>query len=213
MTPFDTVEYLVVDVMSLSNNVVTAIKDAGVVTVADMLSLDDDTINDLDAEVTDPNDPTKFITVPLKKLEYSKLRRFGAFNMYLCNLHNVTVGLLDDSKYFNFTAADWITFTYIRFLLSLFKLLFLLLLFLRLYHRLHRIQRHRKNHLHMVLKRILTCTQHLKRHDIGIPGTENYKAKPNCMIVVMCLTPYMSPLLRMTLIYLNCRKSLCILYS
>ena len=85
MTLFDTVEYLVVDVMSLSNNVVTAIKDAGVVTVADMLSLDDDTINDLDAEVTDPNDPTKFITVPLKKLEYSKLRRFGAFNMYLCN--------------------------------------------------------------------------------------------------------------------------------
>jgi hypothetical protein len=48
MSPFDTVEYLVADVMSLSKNVVTALKDAGEVTVADMLSLDNDAINDLE---------------------------------------------------------------------------------------------------------------------------------------------------------------------
>ena len=151
MTPFDTVEYLVVDVMSLSNNVVTAIKDAGVVTVADMLSLDDDTINDLDAEVTDPNDPTKFITVPLKKLEYSKLQRFGAFNMYLCNLHNVTVGLLDDSEYFNFTAADWITFTSTIHQISSVPVQTPVPTTAVPTVVLYRIQRHQKNHLHMVL--------------------------------------------------------------
>ena len=91
MTPFDTVEYLVVDVMSMSNNVVNALKDAGVATVADVLSLDDDAINDLEAEIADPSDPTKIVAVPLTKLEYSKLRRFGSFNTYLCNLHKMRV--------------------------------------------------------------------------------------------------------------------------
>ena len=82
MTPFDTVEYLVGTVMSMSQNVVTALENAGVATVADMLSLDDDAINELEAELTDPSDATKMVAVPLKKLEYAKLRRFGLFNTY-----------------------------------------------------------------------------------------------------------------------------------
>jgi hypothetical protein len=111
MTPFDTVEYLVVDVMSMSKNVVMALKDAGVVTVADMLSLDDDAINDLEAEISDPSDSTKMVAVPLKKLEYSKLRRFGAFNIFLCHRNNVNMGVLDDNDYLAFTNDDWIAFT------------------------------------------------------------------------------------------------------
>ena len=111
MTPFDTVEYLVGTVMSMSQNVVTALENAGVATVADMLSLDDDAINELEAELTDPSDATKMVAVPLKKLEYAKLRRFGLFNTYLCKQNNVTIGLLDDSEYLKFAMTDWVTFT------------------------------------------------------------------------------------------------------
>jgi hypothetical protein len=65
----------------------------------------------LEAEIPDPSDPNKMVAVPLKKLEYSKLRRFGAFNAYLCTSNNTIIGLLDDSNYFNFTITDWVTFT------------------------------------------------------------------------------------------------------
>jgi hypothetical protein len=43
-------------VMSMSPNVVSAFDNAGVVTVADMLSLDDDALNDLEVEIPDPSD-------------------------------------------------------------------------------------------------------------------------------------------------------------
>jgi hypothetical protein len=101
----------VLNVMSLSNNAVTSLKDAGVVTVTDMLSLDSDDINDLEAEIVDPSDATKMAAVPLKKLEYAKLRRFGQFNAYVCKRNNLNIGLLNDSDYLSFTIDDWSEFS------------------------------------------------------------------------------------------------------
>jgi hypothetical protein len=114
LSPFDTVEYIITKVMSMSSTVVTAIKEAGVESIGDLITLDDDTINELEATIPDPDPdpdtPDQFIVVPLKKLEYSKLRRFGAFNTYLCQLNNINIGLLSDNEYLEFTSESWINF-------------------------------------------------------------------------------------------------------